>query len=91
MPAGILCLLEGFCHGLPGDAEVVRRLIVPDVDVIARPVHGNAVPVKAADAVVLRTLVKGVASRRVVDDCGVILHPQKIGRASCRERVLRLV
>ncbi len=65
MAAGIMLL--GLSHRLPRNRPVIAGLIVPQIDIVARPVHGNTVGAKARDAVVFRRFIKQIPARRVVE------------------------
>ena len=78
-PVAAAVVLQRPSAGLPGHRPVLPRLIIPDVDIVARAVHGHAVGAEAGDAVVLRALVKEVAPGGMVDHRGHVLHAQVIG------------
>ena len=65
--------------GLPGDGPELPCVLVPQVDIVARPVHGHPVGPEAGDPVVLRALVEEVSPGGVVDHGGHVLRPQVVG------------
>ena len=65
--------------GLPGDAPVFPRLVVPEIEVVPRPVHGDPVGPEAGDPVVLGAPAEEVAPGGVVDHGAQLLHPQIVG------------
>ena len=75
--AGVV--LPGLAHGLPGDRPVVAAVLIPQVNVVARAVHGDAVGAEAGDPVVFRGLVQQIASRGVVEYAVHILQADVVG------------
>ncbi len=65
--------------GLPGDRPVLAGVLVPQVNIMAGPVHRHPVGAKAGDAVMLRALVKEIPARRVVDHPAQLLYPEVVG------------
>ena len=65
--------------GLPGHGPVLPRVVVPEIDIVSRPVHGHAVGAEPGDPMVLRALIEEIPPGGVVDHSGHILHPQVIG------------
>ena len=52
--AGILRLIKGLANRLPGDAPVIPALVISQIYIVSRPVHGNSVWTELGDPVVLR-------------------------------------
>ena len=65
--------------GLPGHRPVLPRVVVPDIDIVPRPVHRHPVGAEPGDAVVLRALVEEIAPGGLVDHRAQLLHPQVVG------------
>jgi len=58
--AGLVAgLVERLADGLPATGPVVARLLVAQVDVVARSVEGHAILAEAANAAVLGGLIEG--------------------------------
>ena len=52
--AGIFGFLQGLAHRLPGYAPVIPILIVADIHIMSRPVHGYCIGAEPCNAVILR-------------------------------------
>lgn len=78
MAADIFRLVKGFPHWLPGNTEIICILVIPDINIVAWPVHRDTVSAKTADAVIFRAFVKRISSCRVIKNRGKVLHPQII-------------
>lgn len=61
---------------MPGDGMIILLLIISDVYIESRPVHGYPIPSETADPVILGSLVEQITSRRVIDDRCHILDTQ---------------
>ena len=79
--AGVLGLVQGFAHGLPGHGPIFAGVVVPQVDIVAGPVHGHGVGPKTGDAVVFGAFVEQVPPGGVVHHRAQILGTQVIGPA----------
>ena len=79
MPAAVFCLIQRLSYRLPGNAPVISILIVPQIHIMSRPVHGNGVPPEARDPVILRGLIKDIPSGSVVQNSAHIPDPQIVG------------
>ena len=55
---------------------VILLLIISDVYIESRPVHGYPIPTETADPVILGRLVEQITSRRVIDDRCHVLDTQ---------------
>ena len=75
--AGIVLL--GLAHGLPGDRPELAGLLVPQVDIVAGAVHGDAVGPEAGDAVILGGPVEQIPSRGVVEHAVHVLQTDVVG------------
>jgi len=62
--------------GLPGDRPIISGLLVPEVDVVSRPVQRNAVLSKAGNTVVLCALMKGISTGIVGDHCAEVFDSE---------------
>jgi hypothetical protein len=63
MAAGICRFPQGFSHGLPGKGPIIRNpagLIIPDIHIMARPIHGHPIGPEPGDPVVFRRFIKQV-------------------------------
>ncbi len=78
MATAVLCLIQRLAHRLPRYRPVIRTVIVPQIHIEARSVHGHRVAPETADPVVLRRLVEKIAARRVVHHRRHILHAEII-------------
>ena len=67
MAADIFRLVKGFPHWLPGNTEIICILVIPDINIVAWPVHRDTVSAKTADAVIFRAFVKRISSCRVIN------------------------
>ena len=74
-------MLLRLAHRLPGDAPVVAALLVPQVEIVARAVHGHAVGPETGDAVVLRALIDQIAPGRVVEHAHHVPGADVVGPA----------
>ena len=63
--AGVVLL--GLAHGLPGHRPVVAALIIPQVNIVAGAVHGDAVGAEAGDPMVFRGFIQQIAPGGVVE------------------------
>ena len=72
-------MLLWLAHRLPGDGPIVSRVLVPEIHVVARPVHGHAVGPKAGDAMVFGALINEVSARRVVEHAIHVLGADIVG------------
>ena len=61
---------------MPGDGMIILLLIISDIYIESRPVHGYPIPSETADPVILGSLVEQITSRRVIDDRCHILDTQ---------------
>ena len=55
---------------------IILLLIISDVYIESRPVHGYPIPTETADPVILGCLVEQITSRRVIDDRCHVLDAQ---------------
>ena len=78
-PVAAAVVLQRPAAGLPGHRPVLPRLVVPEVEVVPRAVHGHPVGAEPGDPVVLRALVEQIAPGGVVDHGAKLLHPQVVG------------
>ena len=63
--AGIVLL--GLANGLPGYRPIVAAVVIAQIDIVPRPIHGHAIGAEAGDAVVLRRFVEQIAPGDVVE------------------------
>lgn len=64
---------------MPGDGMIILLLIISDVYIESRSVHGYPIPSETADPVILGSLVEQITSRRVIDDRCHVLDTQIVG------------
>ena len=62
VPRFIFGFIQQKARGLPAQGPVLPAFIVPQVDVVSRPVHGNAVGAETGNPVMLRAVQPAVAS-----------------------------
>ena len=77
MPAGEVFLR--LAHRLPGDRPVVPVLVVPEIDIMTRSIHGDTVRAKARDPVVFRAATDQVAACGMVKNAHHVPGPDVIG------------
>jgi hypothetical protein len=77
--AGICGGIQVFAYGLPGDRPVFPGFIVPDVDIVAGPVHGYAVGAETGNPVEFGAFVKKVAPRGMVKNAAKVPYADVIG------------
>ena len=78
MAACIICLFQRFTDRLPGNTPVILRFVVPQIHIMSRPVHGNAVSPEPCYPVIFLRLIKHVSPCRMVYHHTGILHPEVI-------------
>ena len=72
-------MLLWLAHRLPGDGPIVPRVLVPEIHVVARSVHGHAVGPKAGNAMVFGALINEVSARRMVEYAIHVLGADIVG------------
>jgi hypothetical protein len=64
--------VQGLSHRLPGQGPVIPAVVIPDIDIVAGPVHGHPVGPEPGNPVVFRGFIKKIAPG------GMVKHPAHI-------------
>ncbi len=78
VPANRPVLLKGLGHRLPGGGPIVPALVVVEVNIPARPVHGDTVKPEPQHPPAFRRTVERVSRRIIGNNCAIIHRAQVI-------------
>jgi len=78
MPHLVLSFGKVLSNGLPGNRPIFSRIIIPDIDIVARAIEGNPIRPEPGNPVILGIFIKEVPPRIVGNYGTEILYSQVI-------------
>ena len=77
--AAVYRLIQAFSDRLPGDAEIIPVLVITQIQIVPRPVHGDSISPETGHPVILRRAAEQISARRMIEHRAHVLHAQIIG------------